>query len=281
MTQGLGSGVPEREASQGPKGRSWARLLAAQNQPILEQNPKKNKKTKKQTHEQKHCRLLLAEVCVGSVGGWGWGGGNPPFLGVLRLGGQSSAPPPCRAPLPQILVRGRHSESSGILEFLKPPPSESDENISAGRSVETLKPRNGSDWLLETGDAMGVRTGNSSWVSRQKGPTQFERRESETPERCGTPAPTRHLPPYPPDITFWPKIRSPCSGTWDFALTLLLLPGGPCYTVSLSPGPGRSQNLSVGLGPGTSKTIPFMWVSSVNIYRVRNTNRNLLIQLLY
>ena len=61
-----------------------------------------------------------------------------------------------------ISVRGRDSYSRGMLEFLKPLPSESGERISAGRSVETLKPRTGSDWLLEIGYAMGGRTGNSS-----------------------------------------------------------------------------------------------------------------------
>ena len=88
----------------------------------------------------------VGEICLS----WGsCASGGSPLL--LRL---------AEHPSPRFWSEaGRDSESNGILDFLKPLPSESEEKISAGRSVETLKPRKGSDWLLETGYAMGVRTG--------------------------------------------------------------------------------------------------------------------------
>ena len=146
-----------------------------------------------------------------------------------------------------------------MLKFLKPLPSESEEKISAGRSVETLKPRTGSDWLIETGYAMGVRTGNSSWVSRHKGPTVWKERKWNSRE-VGNPSPysTLALPRHPPDITFCPNIRIALLGTWDFALTPLLLPGGPCYTVSLSP------------WPITWKT--FLW--KITIFKIKSVVRS-------
>ena len=54
---------------------------------------------------------------------------------------QQAAPcsSPCRISLSQILVRPRDPNSSGVLEFLNPLPSEP-EKISPGWSVETLKP---------------------------------------------------------------------------------------------------------------------------------------------
>ena len=159
-------------------------------------------------------------------------------MGVLRLRGQSSAPPPCRASLPQILVRGRDSESNGILDFLKPLPSESEEKISADRSVETLKPRKGSDWLLETGYAMGVRTGTRHEYPGRKARHSL-RDEKVKLQRDGEPLPLLDTClPIPQTSPSGLRSQSPCLGTWDFALTLLLLPGGPCYTVSPSPGPG-------------------------------------------
>ena len=67
----------------------------------------------------------------------------------------------CRFSLSQILVRPQDPNSSGVLEFLKPLPSEP-EKISPRWSVETLKPGMDTDWLLETAYAMGVRSGTSS-----------------------------------------------------------------------------------------------------------------------
>ena len=76
---------------------------------------------------------------------------------------QQAAPcsSPCRIPLSQILVRPQNPNSSGVLEFLKPLPSEP-EKISLGWSVETLKQGMDTDWLLETKYAMGVKTGTPS-----------------------------------------------------------------------------------------------------------------------
>ena len=150
MTQVLGSRVPEGRLPRAPQATAEPGLQLRRFSWFWTKTQEKKKKPNR-------CRLFLAQVKCGvwaACGEFALLGGPAP---------QQAAPcsSPCRIPLSQVLVRPRDLNSSGMLEFLKPLPSEP-EKIMPGWSVETLKPGMDTDWLLETGYAMGVKTGTSS-----------------------------------------------------------------------------------------------------------------------
>ena len=162
-----------------------------------------NQKTKKRT---KALQVLFSRgmcgVCQGERVRWGKSaflGGPAPPGAVLCSSALQSIPPP------------DFGQRQGLWEQRNPwfPKASTilirgeNQRRQIGRDPKTKEGL----WLASRNRIRnGSENWDSSWVSRQKGPTQFERRESETPERWGTPPPTWHLPPHPPDITFWPKI---------------------------------------------------------------------------
>ena len=223
MTQGLGSGVPEREAVQGPTGRSWTRPPAAQNQQILEQNPEKKNWTKALQ------ALLSWGICgVCRRRRYRCGGWNPPFLRVLRLRGQSPASSPYRAP--------EFGQRQGLLEqrnaWVRKTPTVRIRGDNQCRQVgrEPIT-KNG----LRLASRNRIRSGSENWqlvISIQAESPDSLRGEKVKLQRGGEPLPPldTYLP-APQTSASGLRSPSPCSGTWDFALTLLRLPGGPCYSL--------------------------------------------------
>lgn len=241
MTQGLESGVPEREAAQGPTGRSWARLSSCAESADSGTKPEKKQKQKQTQNEQKHCRLFLAGVCVGSVAGESVRWGKSAFLG-------GPAPPGavlCSSPL-QSTPPPDFGQRQGLWEQRNPwfPKASiiqirgENQRRQIGRDPKTKEGL----WLASRNR---IGNGSENWelvmsIQAERPDTVWEKRKWNSRE-MGNPSPYSTLTFPCPRHHLRPegglRSRSPCSVTWDFALTLLLLPGGPCYTVSLSPGP--------------------------------------------